>query len=292
MGEQAGYPYLALELVEGTNLARWLGRTPRSSGEAAHITATLAKAVEYAHQQGVIHRDLKPANILLRMDVRPDRQLDKSACWDPGSGVAKITDFGLAKLLATSEGADDQMTQTGAIMGTPEYVAPEQARGDMAKVGPTADVYSLGVVLYELLTGRPPFQGSTPMETLVQAAHQEPVVAVRLVPNVARDLQTVCLKCLEKSPQNRYQTAGELAADIERFLKDEPIHARPAGWIENSLKWVRRHKGAAAAITGIALLLVVTTVGALAAATYFRARTEPAETDFGKGRGEKGSSRC
>jgi serine/threonine-protein kinase len=246
VGEQSGYPYLALELVEGQNLARWLGGVPHPAADAARIIATLAGAVDYAHRQGVIHRDLKPANVLLAAD-----------------GTAKITDFGLAKLLPGPGAAEDRMTQSGIILGTPAYIAPEQARGQAGEAGPAADIYSLGAMLYELLTGRPPFHGTSPMETLLQAAHQEPVQATRLVPRVPRDLDTICLRCLEKDAQKRYTTAGELAADLERFLNHEPILARPVGRLERSLRWVRRRPARAAMLGGSLLLGIALVAGGL-----------------------------
>ncbi len=243
VGEQAGCPYLALELVEGENLAGWVAGVARPAAEAARTVATLAGAVDYAHRQGVIHRDLKPANVLMAAD-----------------GTAKITDFGLAKILPGPGVAEERMTQSGMILGTPSYIAPEQARGQAKGAGPGVDIYSLGAILYELLTGRPPFQGISPMETLLQAAHQEPVPVTRLVPRVPRDLDTICLKCLEKDPAKRYATAGEVADDLNRFLNHEPIRARPVGRLERGLRWVRRRPAPAALLAG-SLLLAMSLVG-------------------------------
>jgi serine/threonine-protein kinase len=243
VGEHAGCPYLSLERVDGGDLARWIGGVPRPAGAAAPIVATLASAVEYAHRQGVIHRDLKPANVLMA-----------------GDGTVKITDFGLAKLLPGSGAIAERMTQSGMILGTPAYIAPEQARGLGGDVGPAADVYSLGAILYELLTGRPPFEGDSLMGTLLQAAHDDPIPASRRVASVPRDLDTICLKCLLKDPADRYATAGELAADLERFLNHEAIHSRPLSRLERGLRWGRRRPGRAAALAGV-LASVVASAG-------------------------------
>jgi tetratricopeptide (TPR) repeat protein len=238
VGEQAGCPYLCLELVEGENLAVRLAGMPQPAAEAARILTILAGAVDYAHRQGVIHRDLKPANVLLANE-----------------GIVKITDFGLAKLLPLPGAAENRMTESGMILGTPAYIAPEQARGQVREIGPAADIYSLGAILYELLTGRPPFQGPSPMETLLQAAHQEPVSPSRLNPQVPRDLETICLKCLSKEPRRRYASAAALADDLTRFREGRPIQARPLGWGERSWRWARRNP-TAAALLATALALV------------------------------------
>ena len=179
VGEQDGRPFFALELVEGGSLARRLHGTPQPATCAASWTRTLARAVEAAHRKGIIHRDLKPTNILLAAD-----------------GTLKITDFGLAKAI----GADAGLTRSEAVMGSPSYMAPEQAAGNTRDVGPAADVYALGAILYELLTGRPPFQAATPLETLEQVRSAEPIRPGRLRSGVPRDLETICLKCLEKEP--------------------------------------------------------------------------------------------
>jgi serine/threonine protein kinase len=205
VGEQAGCPYLALEFVPGGSLADALDGTPLPARRAAQLVLALARAVHHAHQQGIIHRDLKPANVLLTPD-----------------GVPKVTDFGLAKL----RDSDTGYTQTGAILGSPSYMAPEQAEARTRDVGPATDIYALGAILYELLTGRPPFKAATLLETLEQVRANEPVPPRRLQPGVPRDLETVCLKCLQKSPADRYASAEALAEDLNRFLEDEPISAR------------------------------------------------------------------
>jgi serine/threonine-protein kinase len=235
VGEHEGHPFFALEYVAGGSLAQRLEGQPVPPRQAADWAQTLARAVHHAHEQGVIHRDLKPANVLVGDD-----------------GTLKITDFGLAKRLDS----DARQTDTGAVLGTPSYMAPEQARGQTRQAGPAADVYSLGAVLYELLTGRPPFQGTTALDTLEQVRSREPVPPTRLQPKVPRDLETICLKCLRKEPGKRYASARELADDLGRFLAHEPVRARPAGRWERTVKWARR-RPAAAALLGAAVLLVL-----------------------------------
>ena len=180
IGQHNGCPYFSLELVEGDNLARWLGGIPRRALEAAHIIEVLSRAIDYAHSRGIIHRDLKPANVLLGTTAKRLQEPKATNVHVDFEFELKITDFGLAKFLPGAGIIDDQLTQSGMIVGTPAYVAPEQARGEVNEVGPAADIYSLGVILYELLTGRPPFHGSTPIETLLLAAHREPVALTRL----------------------------------------------------------------------------------------------------------------
>jgi eukaryotic-like serine/threonine-protein kinase len=244
VGEQDGRPYLAMEWVDGDSLAAKLGGAPWPAREAARHVETLARAMHHAHERGVVHRDLKPANILLSAD-----------------GTPKITDFGLARRLPLSEAAANtpqNRTTTGAVLGTPSYMAPEQAAGDSGAVGPAADVYALGAILYELLTGRPPFQGGGVLDTLLQVRTQEPVPPTRLQPRLPRDLEKICLKCLHKTPQKRYATALELADDLRRFLAGEPIRARAVTIWERAAKWARRRPTVAALLAAV---VVTTAVG-------------------------------
>jgi WD40 repeat protein len=253
IGEEQGRPYLVLELVEGGSLEQFAGR-PLPARAAAALVETLARAIHHAHERGIIHRDLKPANILL-----PSRRASILAC--PGDGgqagclpyEPKITDFGVAKRLGASSGA----TQTGDVLGTPGYMAPEQAAGRNDLLGPATDVYALGVILYELLTGRPPLKGPGPLETLLLVRAKEPVSPRRLVPQIPRDLETICLKCLHKEPVRRYATALDLAEDLRRFLDGEPIRAKPVGPVERGVKWARRHPTAAALVATLAFVALV-----------------------------------
>jgi tetratricopeptide (TPR) repeat protein len=258
VGDQRGRPYLAFEYVEGGNLADRLGGQPQPVAVSAGLVETLARAVHHAHQQGVIHRDLKPANILL--SVGQAFQPDASPGVRLESLTYKITDFGLARRL-DNEG----MTQTGELLGTPGYMTPELTRGHgpAADSGPRVDVYSLGAILYELLTGRPPFRGESVVDTLEQARTLDPVPPRRLRPGIPRDLETVCLKCLHREPARRYATALALADDLGRFLCGEPIHARPAGALERLRKWAQRKPALAGLVAVSGLAVVVLVVGVL-----------------------------
>ena len=234
-----GRTFLAFEFLEAGNLARRIGGKPQDPRDAAGIIQQLARAAADAHRAGVVHCDLTPGNILFTHDGSP-----------------KIADFGLARLWHgdhAGEGATE-------LAGTPSYMAPEQI-DDPQSVGPPADVYALGAVLYEMLTGRPPLMAATPMETMLQVRTVEPVSPRELRPSLRRDLATICLKCLAKDPRRRYLGAAELAEDLRRFLAGEPILARSVGSLERSWKWSRRHPALALAVTVATLALATVLVG-------------------------------
>ncbi len=247
--EHAGYPYFEMEYVGGGSLADRLDGTPRPPREAARLIETLAGAMAEAHRQGVVHRDLKPGNILLTPE-----------------GVPKVADFGLAKLLNVESG----LTRTDSVLGSPSYMAPEQAEGKTYDIGPAADIYSLGAIFYELLTGRPPFRGATVLETLQQVKTAEPVPPSRLVPGLPRDAETVVLKCLQKDPAKRYESATALAEDLRRYHAGEPIVARPVGSPERAWRWCKRNPTLAVLAAAVATLLVAVAAFATAAALQYR----------------------
>jgi serine/threonine-protein kinase len=265
-GELDGRPYFTMEFVEGGTLAKKLAGTPLAARVAAELVAALADAVRAAHAAGIIHRDLKPANILLQK-AESGRMKHESAksigtgqknagASSDSSFIPKVADFGLARRIEGEAG----LTRTGVAMGTPSYMAPEQVRGDWKAVGPVTDVYALGVILYECLTGRPPFRAETSVATLQQVLADEPAPPRRLNPTVPRDLETICLKCLEKDPHRRYTSAAALADDLGRFLRCEPILARPEGRLARLRKWVRRHP-THTSILGCSVLLALVLAG-------------------------------
>jgi WD40 repeat protein/serine/threonine protein kinase len=239
IGQHQGLPFFCLEFVEGGSLAARLAGTPQPARQAAALVETLAQAMQVAHERGIVHRDLKPANVLLT-----------------AAGEPKISDFGLAKRL----GADAGQTQSGAIMGSPSYMAPEQAAGSIHDIGPASDIYALGAILYELLTGRPPFRAATVLDTLEQVRHQPPVPPRQLQPRTPRDLETICLKCLQKEIHLRYPSAAALADDLQRFLRGEPIQARPVGTLGRLRSWCRRNPSLAFASSLAAAALVAGTI--------------------------------
>jgi len=235
VGQHEGQHYFSMGFVEGQSLSQRLAERPLPARESAGLIRRVSEAIEYAHRRGVIHRDLKPANILVDKDGNP-----------------RVTDFGLAKRIQ----GDSGLTGSGQIMGTPSYMPPEQAGGKRGEVGPAADVYALGATLYALVTGRPPFQAATPMDTLLQVMERDPVNPRQLDPGIPRDIETIALKCLAKDPARRYASAGALADDLRRFLDGQPIDARPASRAEKAWKWARRNPVVASlcAVTALAIL--------------------------------------
>jgi WD40 repeat protein len=279
VGEAGGLPYYSLEYVAGGNLADKLAGTPQPAQATAHLVELVARAVHFAHERGIIHRDLKPANILLTPE-----------------GAPKIADFGLAKLL---EGETSSLASTGEwIQGTPCYMAPEQAnpRGAGRQIGPAADVYALGAILYEMVTGQPPFRSQTPLETALQVLHTEPTPPRHFQPDVPRDLETICLKCLAKEPARRFASALELAEDLRRFQAGEPIKARPVSGAERVWRWSRRNPVVASllatlAVVVVSALILITWKWRAEAQAAAQARKEKHEADLARQEVERLSAR-
>jgi len=278
------HPCIVMEFVDGGTLASQIDGRPVVPRAAAKIVAALARAIEHAHRKGIIHRDLKPGNILLS-DVSESRQTNPNAQSAdsgmdgrrspiPGTpangntgatvldesfdvGRLRVADFGLARNMAL----DRRLTLTGDVLGTPEYMSPEQATGITTRIGPASDIYSLGIILYELMTGRPPFAGADGIQTVMMLLTEEPLAPRALVPRLPLDLQTICLKCLEKKPARRYSTAQELADDLGNFLRGDPIRARPVSSLGRIIKWSRRKPWQAAALSLLATSILGAVIG-------------------------------
>ncbi len=298
IGDQDGRPFLALEFCSGGSLEQQLQGTPLPPALAITLLEPLARAVHAAHRAGIIHRDLKPANILLQGKQSADyadstdkkTDLFSSSVESVKSAdhfLPKITDFGLAKRLD----AASLNTQTGSILGSPSYMAPEQASGDKKTLGPPADVYALGAILYECLTGRPPFRAATALDTILQVIGTEPVPPSQLQPQLPRDLETICLKCLEKDPARRYPSADELALDIDRFRQGQPIAARPVSRLERGWRWCKRNPTVAMLTAAVVVLLIagsaISSWLALVAADKAQDAVHQKEIADGKAAGEK-----
>src|SRR3981081_4333805 len=240
VGEDKGAPFFSMEYVESGSLADRLRTGMMPPREAAQLLISVARALHFAHQNGVVHRDMKPANVLL----------------DP-EGVPKVTDFGIAKRLKS----DTSLPLSGAVIGTPTYMAPEQAKGTSRDVGAAADVYALGTILYEMLSGRPPFLPEDPDTAVtVRVITEDPVSPAFFRPGIPRDLETICMKCLEKEPRDRYASAAAFAEDLRRYLDDESIMARPPTTVVRTIKWIRRHPWR---FVSRAALVLAVTVGAV-----------------------------
>jgi len=243
VGEVQGQAFFAMDLVEGRNLAQVIGGRPLNALQAATYARSIAEAVHYAHQHGILHRDLKPSNVLI----------------DSTDDQVRLTDFGLAKQLEQHS----DLTLSGQVLGSPNHMSPEMAAGKHQQVGPPTDIYSLGAILYELLTGRPPFLADSMQETLLKIRDVEPLPPRVLNRRVPRDLETICLKCLQKEPAQRYPRADEVAAELDRFLNGQPIRARPIGAFARALRWCRRKPALAAALGVVVTLAVVSTMAAV-----------------------------
>lgn len=269
IGEEDGRPYFSLEYVEGSSLVQKLEGKPQLPRQAAEMIHVLAQAMAAAHARGIVHRDLKPANILVSRE-----------------GVLKITDFGLAKRLEDDDGGQ---TRSGSILGTPDYMSPEQASGRIREVGPASDVYALGAMLYEMLAGRVPLRGASVLDTLRQVVSKEPVAPTQLDPKVPRDLETISLKCLHKDAAKRYARVDDLAEDLRRYLAGEPILARPVSRVERAWRWCRRNPRVATLSGVVALMVLAWGASASAVAMKFKQKNEQIATalDVAKANEEK-----
>jgi tetratricopeptide (TPR) repeat protein len=297
VGERHGLPFCVMEYVDGRNLHQYMQSRPQPPQEAAAFLEKVARAIHAAHEKGIIHRDLKPANILLGGELsrrtaaegsRPHPLTPTRYLLVPGLAelTPKIADFGLAKRL----GQDSHQTPAGEVLGTPNYMAPEQASLTSQQIGPAADIHALGAILYEMLTGRPPYQGVTNLDTVLLVLHSQPVAPRQLQPAIPRDLETICLKCLAKEPQRRYATAVDLADDLRRFLNHEPIRARPIGWLGRGWRWCRRNPVVAGLLAALFLLLTAGTT----VSTYFAivAQQQAADALYQKDRADSAANQA
>jgi tetratricopeptide (TPR) repeat protein/tRNA A-37 threonylcarbamoyl transferase component Bud32 len=261
IGEVNGQHFFSMDYIEGESLSGLVRESPLTATRAAEYVKTIAETVQFAHEHGIVHRDLKPSNVLLDKNLRP-----------------LITDFGLAKQVSSQN--QSQLTMEGAIVGTPSYMPPEQARGDGDRVGPCSDIYSTGAILYELVTGRPPFRAASPFETVRQVLDTEPLSPRQLNPNVPKDLETICLKCLQKEPGKRYATSQALADELGRFLRHEPIQARPIGRAARLWRLCRRNPVPAGAIAASVLFLIIAAISASIGLVQTRRALAVSEASF------------
>jgi len=260
-GAHNGLPYFTMEYIDGGSLAAAVRKNPLTATDAARLVEQIARGVQYAHEHGVVHRDLKPDNVLLSFSGKPKAPAPNTVAsgLPLNEAVPKIADFGLAKILGEPGAAGDEaLTHTGVAMGTPGYMSPEQAT-DSKTIGPATDIWALGAILYRLVTGRAPFVGANHIETIRQVIDDNVLSPNQLAPGLPRDVATICLKCLHKDPARRYASAAALADDLTRWLKGEPIHARPVRSVERAAKWVRRNAVVSAAVLAVMLAMEVGT---------------------------------